>query len=310
VTAVDSPRSLPPTPERVSLIIPTWNEANWLPRLLESARAIPEIRQVIVADNDSADGTRAIILAGGGTLAPGGRPSAARNHGAALATERVLLFSDADCVLTPRAVQAAIEALDDPRVVGVHVRTVPVSLDWLCQLSYRVMDRYIRALSVLGIVQGVASFIAVRREAFEACGGFDERVRVGEDADFLRRLSRRGRVLYRSDEIVFTSTRRFHSEPWWLFSAKVVMWSGLRLLRLKRSIIPYRWDGHARTAEDEADALATLMHRYAPATTIHPSSIPSRSEPVADHVLGTASGEPLSRLPRLTLHQGDPDGSR
>ena len=275
----------------VSLVIPTWNEADWLPRLLESARAIPEIRQIIVADKASADGTPALALAAGCAIAEGGRPSAARNHGAALATEDILLFTDADCVLTADAVRAAVEALGRPGVVGVHVRTVPVSLDAYCRLSYRLMDLYLRALAMCGLVQGVASFIAVRREAFEACAGFDERVAVGEDADFLRRLSARGRVLYRPDQIVFTSARRFHSERPWLFSAKVFMWATLRLLHLKRSIVEYRWDGHARTSADEAPALAELLRRYASGRTPTPASDPM-AELMFLAALGEAMGEP------------------
>lgn len=282
----------PSAASHVSLVIPTWNEADWLPRLLESARSIPVIRQVVVADKASPDGTAAIALAAGCTIADGGRPSAARNHGAALASEDILLFTDADCVLTADAVNAAVEGLDRPGVVGFHVRTVPVSLDGYCQLSYRLMDLYLRALAACGLVQGVASFIAVRREAFEACGGFDERVTVGEDADFLRRLSARGRVLYRPDQIVFTSARRFHSERPWLFSAKVFMWATLRLLHLKRSIVEYRWDGHARTAADEAPALAELLQRYRarPAPT-------AASDPMAELMLIAALGEAMGEPP-------------
>ena len=256
-----------PTPSRdlagaVSLIIPTWNEAAWLPRLLRSARSAPEIAEVIVADKDSTDATPAIALGSRCILVPGGRPSAARNHGARVAVAPMLLFVDADCVLTAQAVRTAVEALSRSGVVGVHVRTVPVSLDWYCRVSYGAMDWYLRALASVGVVQGVASFIAVRAEAFAAIGGFDERVTVGEDADFLRRLSRQGSVVYRHDQIVFTSARRFHTERPWLFSAKVFMWAALRLLRTRRSIVQYRWDGHARTADDEAHALAVLRHAY------------------------------------------------
>lgn len=254
-------------PGGVSLIIPTWNEAGWLPRLLQSARGIPEIRQTIVADKDSHDGTAELARGARCALVPGGRPSAARNHGAQAATEDILLFADADCVLTPGAVRAAVEALAIPGVVGVHVRTVPVSLDWYCQLSYSLMDIYIRALALFGIVQGVASFIAVRRDMFRACGGFDERVIVGEDADFLRRLSHRGRVQYRSDQVVFTSARRFHTERPWLFSMKVFMWTALRLLHLRRSIVDYRWIGHVQNSTDEEHALNELLRRHGLVTT-------------------------------------------
>ena len=285
-------REVSSAPAGVSLIIPTWNEAGWLPRLLRSARAIPQIRQTIVADKDSLDGTAEIATAEHCTLVPGGRPSAARNHGAAAATERIVLFVDADCVLTPGAVRAAVDALAVPGVVGLHIRTIPVSLGWYCWLSYWLMDVYIRALATFGVVQGVASFIAVRREAFEACGGFDERVSVGEDADFLRRLSRLGAVRYCPDEIVFTSARRFHTERPWLFSAKVVLWAALRLLHLKRSIVNYRWDGHARSAVDEEYALRELMRRY----TAVPSDEPLFAVGLGEGVgVGVGVGETVER---------------
>ena len=234
-----------------------------MPRLLQSARAISEIRQTVVADKDSHDGTAELARAAQCILVPGGRPSAARNQGAAAATEDILLFADADCVLTPGAVRAAVGALEIPGIVGVHVRTVPVSLNWYCRFSYALMDVYIRLLATVGIVQGVASFIAVRRDMFEACGGFDEAVIVGEDADFLRRLSHRGRVQYCPHEIVFTSARRFHTERPWLFSAKVIIWTVLRLLHLRRSFVDYRWVGHAQSSIDEEHALTELLRRYA-----------------------------------------------
>ena len=247
-----------------------------MPRLLQSARAISEIRQTVVADKDSHDGTAELARAAQCILVPGGRPSAARNQGAAAATEDILLFADADCVLTPGAVRAAVGALEIPGIVGVHVRTVPVSLNWYCRFSYALMDVYIRLLATVGIVQGVASFIAVRRDMFEACGGFDEAVIVGEDADFLRRLSHRGRVQYCPHEIVFTSARRFHTERPWLFSVKVFMWTALRLLHLRRSIVDYRWVGHTQSAVDEEPALTELLRRHALETSARPD-IPRRA---------------------------------
>jgi len=275
----------------VSLIIPTWNEEGWLPRLLRSARGIPAIREVIVADHDSHDATPELAARAGCVVVPGGRPSAARNHGAAVAAAPVLLFVDADCVLTDRAVRAAVDLLARPEIVGVHVRTVPVSLDWYCRLSYGAMHWYLRGLALLGVVQGVASFIAVRRDVFQACGGFDERVGVGEDADFLRRLSRQGRVVYCPDQVVFTSARRFHTERPWLFSVKVALWAALRLVHTRRSLVSYRWEHHARTAADEDHALAVLLRER------------DLLEPSTDLLSPSCSGEPCeSRMPSLPPH--------
>ncbi len=52
---------------RISLVIPAWNEAEFLPRLLDSVDVArerfasgPEEVEVIVADNGSTDGTGAL----------------------------------------------------------------------------------------------------------------------------------------------------------------------------------------------------------------------------------------------------------
>lgn len=52
---------LPETAPRISIIIPAWNEARWLPNTLAAVRqamaGIDEPREVIVVDNASSDST-------------------------------------------------------------------------------------------------------------------------------------------------------------------------------------------------------------------------------------------------------------
>jgi hypothetical protein len=96
-------------------------------------------------------------------------------------------------------------------------------------------------LSRLGYPQGLGSFVLVRRTAFDAIGGFDERLAVGEDADFFRRLGQIGQVAY-LDSPVFVSPRRFRLERPVMFAAKCVMWALLRLSGRSFSIMGYRWE--------------------------------------------------------------------
>jgi hypothetical protein len=83
--------------------------------------------------------------------------------------------------------------------------------------------------------------IAVRRESFFRISGFDESVLVGEDADFLRRLSLLGRVRFDSSQHVTCSTRRLRSEGSRRYLPKVVVWAVLRLVGSRRSVVEYRW---------------------------------------------------------------------
>src|SRR5262245_14634269 len=111
---VNPSRAVPPGGQprgqavRLSIIIPTLNEARSLAGAVEQARtraALGPPHEVIVADCGSVDGTADLAVRLGTRLARGqplpGSRAAALNLGAAQATGDVLLFLDAD-TLVPR----------------------------------------------------------------------------------------------------------------------------------------------------------------------------------------------------------------
>lgn len=90
---------------RVSVVIPAWNEADRLPRLLEALeRCDPPPHEVIVVDGGSDDATRDSAAGRARVIeAPRGRASQ-QNAGAREASGDVLWFVHADCVPGPSAV--------------------------------------------------------------------------------------------------------------------------------------------------------------------------------------------------------------
>src|SRR6266511_3482136 len=102
---------------RISVIVPTWNEAKYLPALLASlqAQTAPPL-EVIVADSGSTDGTPDLARAAGALVLEGGRkgPGEGRNRGARAARGDVLLFVDADCTVPPELLSAVEAALARP----------------------------------------------------------------------------------------------------------------------------------------------------------------------------------------------------
>src|SRR3989442_12568617 len=95
---------------RFSVIIPAYNEEQYLPRLLESieiARANysggPDQVEVIVADNDSTDATAEVAALYGARVVTVAkrRIAAARNGGARIAQGEILCFIVADSTLHP-----------------------------------------------------------------------------------------------------------------------------------------------------------------------------------------------------------------
>ena len=209
----------------LSVIIPAFDEADYLPATLDSIQHASEhLRdradvgvEVIVVDNNSTDGTAEVAEAMGATLV--GEPvqgiGRARNRGACVAQGDVLVFVDADVIVPVTLLEVVHEVMSDPECIGggVDVEYRPR------RLVIRLYLRCWRLLSRLtGMVQGTTQFC--RRSAFESVGGYDENVWMGEDVDFfwnLKKLAKETgqRVHVVRSPKVLPSTRRFDKLPVW-----------------------------------------------------------------------------------------------
>ena len=119
---------------QLTIIIPVLNEANNLPRLVESVRLHmpPSMNlQLIVVDNGSTDGTFEIATAlGADVYRSGGAVASARNKGARKATSSVLAFLDADVAITESwgaAIERTVESInaDEYILTGAWCRVRP-----------------------------------------------------------------------------------------------------------------------------------------------------------------------------------------
>nr|WP_314444340.1 glycosyltransferase [uncultured Sphingomonas sp.] len=96
----------------VSIIIPTHNRARFLGAAIDSALDQGAGVEVIVVDDGSTDGTADLLAKFGERIRVVDQsnqgPSAARNHGAALARGEYLFFLDSDDLLEPGAIPALL----------------------------------------------------------------------------------------------------------------------------------------------------------------------------------------------------------
>ena len=180
----------------ISLVIPAWNEAAFLPRLLDTideARSRyeggPDAVEVIVADNSSTDTTADIATARGCRVVSVAKRciASARNGGAAVAQGTLLAFVDADFRIHPDTFNYIHAAMQSPTIIGGG--TGLVMERWSAGIAatwYLIMP----PLLLLGMDGGVWF---CRRSDFEHVGGYDETVRAGEDVRFLLALRRLGR---------------------------------------------------------------------------------------------------------------------
>ena len=202
---------------RLSVIVPALNEAEGIAATLASLQPLrARGHEVLVVDGGSTDGTpeRAAPLADRVLRSAPGR-ALQQNAGARAATGDVLLFLHADTRLPAGAERRVLEGVAagrgwgrfDVRLTGRH----PL---------LRVVERMISLRSRLtGIATGDQA-IFVRRDWFEAAGGFSE-IPLMEDVALSRALRRRGRPLCLRDPVT-TSSRRWESRG--IVRTIVLMW--------------------------------------------------------------------------------------
>jgi len=205
-----------------SVIVPTYNRPAALERTLEALRGMdfPADRlELLVVDSGPANsGAEAVALSHDAfyeRCADRG-VSAARNHGAGVASGELLLFVDDDIVVGESNVRQheATHARNDRCLVSGHWEFDPelrrkLESSPLGRFRLAYEDEYNKPHGVGGTAATgqvhpktlAAANLSIRAETFRALGGFDERFPVGaEDQDLAWRAGQAGcRLVYDFD---------------------------------------------------------------------------------------------------------------
>ena len=208
-------------PARLSVIVPTFNRAGFLPGCVRSARAACPDAELLIVDDGSTDDTRAVVEA----IRPpvryvrqaNQRQSAARNHGLALATGRFVAFLDNDDTWHADGVLPDLLDLLDRRpdvavafadadvgnpddgytpIMGLIGRAEFAALPSTPDGPLRVFDRspFFRLLLKRNLV--FLGSAVMRRHDVLAAGGFDSATNGAEDWELCLRMAHRGGFAY------------------------------------------------------------------------------------------------------------------
>ena len=178
---------------RLSIIIPTKNEEEILPKLLASLKQQTFTDyEVIVADNRSADRTVEIATKAGARVVEGGMPGPGRNKGAFHANGELLLFFDADVELTSQTyLEDMLREFEEKKADVATVIMRPVSNKIIDQVFYGAYNAFAQ-LTERFRPHAAGTCILIRRHMHEKLNGFDEEVVMAEDMDYVQRAAKEG----------------------------------------------------------------------------------------------------------------------
>ena len=205
---------------RVSVVVPTLNEAGTIGQTLTRIRQAGQC-ELIVVDGGSGDETLEIARKSADRVLSAQRGRAYQmNAGAQVATGETLLFLHAD-TLPPLGFPHLIDqALIDPDVVGGRFDVDLDAPGW----SFRMIGALMNIRSRLTHIATGDQGIFVRRETFKSIGGYPE-WDIMEDLELSRQLSRAGKVACLRNRVQ-TSARRWQKHG--VTKTILIMW-GLRL---------------------------------------------------------------------------------
>ena len=177
----------------ISFIVPAYDEESLLGATLDAlhaaGKALNESYEVVVADDASTDRTAAVAERHGARVVRVAHRqiAATRNSGARAAAGELLIFVDADTIVSEAVVRAAVDGMRAGAVGGGAAVEFDPGVPWYAKLLMPVFAWVYRAM---GLAAGC--FLFCSRDAFVAVGGFDEAFFGAEEIVMSRALRNLG----------------------------------------------------------------------------------------------------------------------
>lgn len=245
---------------QLSVIIPCRNEATILPILLDSLAAqtlVPD--EIIVVDSASTDTTRDVAKAYTKTLSslkvvstktPG--LAFARNFGAPHASGDMLFFVDADVQLPSNFLQRAIKTIRARHLqAGGFTQRMP-SRKLSLRFGAHVMNGYLRTMQHTPWPIAFSCLFATRT-VFDKLSGFDTKIYIMEDYDFMLRARRSSFKVGVANVPFLASDRRYVNASSSLFFRGIYaeLYRYTHGLRITKPIFEYEMGGKNQHTTDD-----------------------------------------------------------
>ncbi len=195
----------------ISIVVPTVNEENYLPKLLKSiydSRCEYEY-EVIVVDQKSDDGTVEVAKEFGVKILELTERSVslAREHGTKHAKGSWIISTSADVIMPPHYIQKIVQPLTKDYVLSFGP-LVPHTTSVLLTAASSFMNTWMWVSSHTPFIFCGGDNMAFKKTAFTRVGGYNTSLHTLEDIDLAKRMARVGKVKFNKEAWVYTSTRR------------------------------------------------------------------------------------------------------
>jgi glycosyltransferase involved in cell wall biosynthesis len=225
----------------VSIVTPCLNSARFIRQTIESAAAqdYPLIEHIVM-DGGSTDGTLSILAQYPGLTVHSGPDRGAAdaiNQGFRYSRGEYFTYLNADDVLLPGAISAAVKALaEDPAAAGVYG-----DASWIDEAGatigpYPVRDFDPKLLESECFICQPASLL--RSSAFEAAGMLNADCELTFDYEFWMRLARMAPLRRIPVPLALS---RMHPANKSLGQRSAVLTETFRILRQHYAYVPFRW---------------------------------------------------------------------
>lgn len=242
----------------VSVIIPAYNEEQYIPRIMRALQKQTYRNfEVIVADAFSTDRTRRIAASYGATVVDGGLPAEGRNRGAEAAKGDFFFFFDSDVIITSTFIEDAVTEIQEKSIKLAGCEAKP--------LSTRLLDKVLHKFAFVGMKLTKESnprlpgyCILISRNIFEKLGGFDETIRVGEDLNLVTRAVDITPLHLLESASVNVSVRRYDKEgrlPYLRKSIRVYFYRKYKGEITNETDIPYEFGKFEKEEHENFDQL-------------------------------------------------------
>lgn len=218
-----------PNSLHVSVVIPVYNGAKTLAGCLESAlKQNYNDYELIVADNNSTDGTKKIIKDFGNkdkrvkyVFEPERGRGSARNAGVKKASGEIIVMTDSDCIVPESWIKEITEPIRSGKTEIVQGNEDDLIGNYWTKMQQEFNRKFLKshAHGNCYIDHVDTKNFAIKKEVLRSVGLFNESLKNFEDFELNIRLRKRGEKIYFLES---SKVKHYHKDTFWsLFKRRI-----------------------------------------------------------------------------------------